>query len=338
MRKLTLKEMQDTALARGGKCLSKKYVNSRTKLRWRCKEGHIWEAYPAAIKQGSWCLTCGNAKMGERRKLTIEEMQDIARERGGKCLSKKYVNSWTKLRWKCKEGHIWEAAPNNIKRGTWCQVCNSNKIGVKNRNAQRLTIEEMQEIAKSKGGKCLSKKYVNSLTKLKWMCGEGHVWEAIPSSIKQGTWCPVCNNAKKREELKLTIEEMQDIAKSRGGKCLSKKYVNSWTKLRWKCKEGHIWEATPNNIKRGSWCSLCKYNKIRDTRRLTIKEMQNIAKKKGGKCLSKEYVNIRTELKWKCKEGHVWEDTPYNVKRGSWCPICGHIKAADARRMTIKEM
>ena len=29
---------------------------------------------------------------------------------------------------------------------------------------------------------------------------------------------------------KLTIEEMQEIAGSRGGKCLSKKYVNNRTK------------------------------------------------------------------------------------------------------------
>ncbi|UCG68447.1 MAG: hypothetical protein JSV09_11615, partial [Thermoplasmata archaeon] len=203
-------------------------------------------------------------------------------------------------------------------------------IGVKKKKARRLTIEEMQDIAKSRGGKCLSKKYINSLTKLKWMCGEGHVWEAIPSSIKQGTWCPVCNNAKKGEVLKSTIEEMQDIAKSRGGKCLSKNYMNSWTKLKWRCKEGHIWEATPNSIKRGSWCSLCKYNKIRDIRRLTIKEVQKIAKKRGGKCLSNEYVNIRTKLKWKCKEGHIWEAPTINVKRGSWCPICRSIKAANA--------
>ncbi len=54
---------------------------------------------------------------------------------------------------------------------------------------------------------------------------------------------------------------MQKIAESRGGKCFSKKYINNRTKLKWKCKEGHIWEATPSNIKRGQWCRVCSMKK-----------------------------------------------------------------------------
>ena len=45
----------------------------------------------------------------------------------------------------------------------------------------------------------------------------------------------------------LTIEEMHEIARSRGGTCLSETYVSS--KLRWRCAQGHEWEATPNNVK-----------------------------------------------------------------------------------------
>ena len=42
-------------------------------------------------------------------KSTIEEMQKLAEERGGKCLSKKYRNRYSKLTWQCKEGHQWDA-------------------------------------------------------------------------------------------------------------------------------------------------------------------------------------------------------------------------------------
>ena len=38
-------------------------------------------------------------------KISIEEMQEIARKRGGKCLSKKYINAHTKLEWQCANGH-----------------------------------------------------------------------------------------------------------------------------------------------------------------------------------------------------------------------------------------
>ena len=60
--------------------------------------------------------------------------------------------------------------------------------------SRRLTIEEMQALAAKKGGKCLSTQYINAMTKLKWQCAEGHIWEARPNNIKNGgTWCPECN-------------------------------------------------------------------------------------------------------------------------------------------------
>jgi len=39
------------------------------------------------------------------------EMHRIARERGGDCLSKRYVNSKVKLLWLCEKGHQWFATP-----------------------------------------------------------------------------------------------------------------------------------------------------------------------------------------------------------------------------------
>ena len=110
---------------------------------------------------------------------------------------------------------------------------------------KRLTIEDMHELAERKGGKCLSKKYVNPYTKLKWQCKEGHEWETNPVNVRnKGRWCPVCGGNRS-----LTIEEMHELAESRGGKCLSDKYTNDRTKLKWQCREGHEWWATPNNIK-----------------------------------------------------------------------------------------
>ena len=115
-------------------------------------------------------------------------MQNLAKQKGGKCLSKEYVNVSTKLTWKCKEGHIWKALPVNVKKGHWCPAC----AGV-----VKSSIEEMQKIAESRGGKCLSREYTNNYTKLKWQCKKGHVWEAMPSAVKSSTWCPVC--ARKKE-------------------------------------------------------------------------------------------------------------------------------------------
>ena len=50
--------------------------------------------------------------------------------------------------------------------------------------------------------------------------------------------------------------------------------------------------------------------------------MKQLAMKKNGKCLSKEYVNNRTKLTWQCKESHKWKAVPDAISRGTWCPTC----------------
>ncbi len=182
-----------------------------------------------------------------------------------------------------------------------------------------LTIEDMKKIAKKRGGKCLSKTYVSARTKLLWECDNNHKWEASPSNIKRGSWCPSCFGS-----VKGTIEEMQAIAKNNGGKCLSISYVDNRTKLLWECAKGHRWEAVPYSVKGGAWCRKCYYTQRGISQRLSIEEMQAIAKQRGGKCLSTTYINNETKLSWLCAEGHKWMATPAHVKHGTWCPKCAN--------------
>ena len=118
----TIEDMQDLVADRHGWCLSETYKNARTKLLWECSEGHQWEAPPGSITSGSWCPHCaGNAPY------TIEDMQDVAAEHDGKCLSEKYTNNITKLEWECSEGHRWEAMPMKVLSGNWCRKCYNAK-------------------------------------------------------------------------------------------------------------------------------------------------------------------------------------------------------------------
>lgn len=298
----SIQDMHNLANRYGGNCLSAQYINANTKLKWRCDKGHVWESTPSSVNHGHWCLECSGSK-----KKNIYDMKNIAKMRDGKCLSKEYVNNKTKLKWQCNEGHIWKAVPSSVARGTWCPECSINKSN----EANKLTIEEMHSIAQKRRGKCLSSKYINSNTRLSWQCEKGHTWEATPTHVKNGTWCPVCIG--KYQD----ISDMHKLAEARGGKCLSSKYINNRTKLTWQCEKGHIWEATPHNIKTGYWCPVCGGSK-----KLNMLHMQRMAENLGGRCISTEYVNARTKLRWQCQEGHVWESVPDSIKRGSWCPRC----------------
>lgn len=447
--KLTIETMQQLANSRGGKCLSTTYVNAHSNLLWRCAKGHQWQATPNKIQQGRWCRKCGGTT-----KLTIHEMQILAKSRGGKCLSNVYINNQTNLLWECEEGHRWEATAANIKRGKWCPQCGGSK---------KLTIHEMQHLAKSRGGKCLSGVYINNQTPLIWECEKGHRWKAIPNSIKRGTWCRKCAGLEKH-----TLHEMEKIATERGGKCLSQIYQRAKAKLLWECKEGHQWEASHDKINRGQWCPICssglgericreyfeqlfddKFNKSRpkwlvnedgnqmeldgfnrelgiafehqgeqhystkthfirkkaklekrkkddktkynlclkhniklifipeipnrlliDSVKEFIKEqckrkniplpsgfstkivnlinaystcaskeimndLNNIASKRGGKCLSEVYISDNTKLLWECKEGHKWESVPSSIKQNTWCPYCAGVVKGSIEEMQI---
>src|SRR5580658_7384052 len=115
-------------------------------------------------------------------------------------------------------------------------------------------LREMQAIAKERGGQCLSTEYVNSSTPLIFKCGnpEHEPWSAISYTVKnRGTWCKRCADEAQRltpEEKGAALREMQAIAKERGGQCLSTEYVNSSTPLIFKCgnPEHEPWSTSPH--------------------------------------------------------------------------------------------
>ncbi len=111
--------MHKLAEAHGGRCLSGTYRNAATRLEWECARGHRWWAYPGAIVRGHWCAACAH----DAGRLGMDLMRAIAKERGGECVSKTYVNSSTRLEWECGRGHRWFATPNTIRRGHWCARC-----------------------------------------------------------------------------------------------------------------------------------------------------------------------------------------------------------------------
>ena len=305
---ISTSDLEQLARSRGGTCVGPSSAEgSRAKYVWRCSKGHTWEARLDSVREGRWCRRCST----DRQKKTIEEMQALASKQGGRCLSPVYVNAFTKLRWECGQGHVFEASPHHIKRGRWCRIC-GNKRAIAERT---MTMSEIQALATARKGKCLSESYTAGKN-LKWQCEFGHVWEASSHSVKAGSWCPVCGHRRIWRKPQ-TLEKMRNIAHSLGGKCLSTSYENTDSKLQWECSEGHTWFARPAAVKRGHWCPECAGHQ-----RLTIEDAQELARERGGECLSKEYHSSGGRLKWRCAEGHTWMGQYSNVASGRWCPEC----------------
>ena len=135
MRKKTIEDMHALALKRDGLCVSIQYQGAHTPLLWRCKEGHEWESPASSIQNGRWCVKCGRILVGIKLKKTIGDMRIIARNHSGECISNEYIDAHTKLKWRCKENHEWEAAPTNISQGKWCPTCSRKRGWAKRKGA-----------------------------------------------------------------------------------------------------------------------------------------------------------------------------------------------------------
>ena len=163
--------------------------------------------------------------------------------------------------------------------------------------------QRLLKVVKKKKGKVLED-YNGIKTKLKFQCKHDHQWQATPDSILRNTWCPACSIIDRAKKRKYSISDLKRIAKAKGGKLLSKDYLNANTSVIWECALGHQWNAPLSNIKRGSWCPVCsrlnrKY--IKDDARTNYKSRRekelNLEKEKWKRNIKKDYgINFSENL------------------------------------------
>lgn len=251
----------------GGKCLSTDYKNSKNKLLFQCKYNHEWSATWSNIQKGKWCPKCSTfagerivrlyfetifddkfekikpnwllAPTGFKMELDgFNEKLGIAFEHQGMqhYIINEFSNTIEKLN-KIKEYDLLKkeiCANHNIKLFIIPQVPNLTTINnlpliikqqcdnygiIINKNIFNLNINfEMEpisfeylkrykNIAIEHGGECLSDLYINSGTKLKFKCKNGHIFESIPDNVFQGHWCKICGGKTANAKIKNKYNE-----------------------------------------------------------------------------------------------------------------------------------
>jgi thiol-disulfide isomerase/thioredoxin len=308
--KYTISELQKRAEEKGGRVHSSEYINKNTQYEWECKKGHRWLAsWDNVLYGGTWCRECSYASRTckNSKKYTIFDLQIVASEKGGLCLSEEYISADKRYTWKCKNNHTWKTSFGNVfYNGTWCPQC------------QKLSLKEAQKIAREREGRCLSEYYINKRENMEWECKKGHRWFSTLGSIKYDkVWCTICWHGKSRPS-PITIDQLKEIVEKKGGKLIATEYKNPSTKLTVICSKNHIWETTSMGLKNGNWCFECCV----DSKFLTIEEVQETATKRKGRLISAIYEKANKKVIWECKNKHQWSATTSSVRNGSWCPYC----------------
>ena len=310
--------MRNLAKERGGTCLSLEYINSSTQIQWQCTKGHRWMATPSNIKSGYWCPYCSP---NQARRISKDELlqrcKTIAIERNGFCHSSTYENARSHLSWECASGHRWNATPDNtIRAGKWCPICGSKNAGSRK---IKYSLEDCENYVKELGGRILNSE-VSDRKLFEWQCAKGHKWIAPPSRVlKLRSWCIQCRS------LDTTIKILEKI-KEKKFKLLNEDIENFKSIISLECSLGHTWKCIASSIYfNNSGCPQCA-----GSLPLNIEFAHQLAKQKGGVCLSTQYKNAKSPLRWQCSKGHIWDavyDSVSGGKQGigSWCRVCSHF-------------
>lgn len=164
-------------------------------LRLKCLDNTFfkWKPYRIYIV----CTTCDSIKKADlrdlsaaqcrlctRRDFSRKDVEDAARARGGKLISKRLSN---KAEFECSKGHRWHGIVSTfIRDGYWCLTC-ANKIPI--------TIDDVSQYVAQYSARVLDTKYVNNHTPMQFECAEGHVWTTTFKSISiGGSWCKKCSS------------------------------------------------------------------------------------------------------------------------------------------------
>lgn len=255
-------EVERYAAKRGGSCVSQTYRNAHTKLTLICRHGHKWQATWSNLSRGQWCPLCRRRKAASHRRLSIATAQQAAQARGGRCVSKRYVDNRTHLLWRCGSGHQWKARLDQVRgAGTWCPECARLELSKQRKDKpppvrSKVTIDDLHRFARQAKGKCLTDSYVNQRQLIDWECKRGHRFRSSwVNTITRDNYCPMCAESARRDNM---LRRARSLAIKARGRCLSRTYEEARSPLKWECRAGHHFKESWANISnRSAFCPRC---------------------------------------------------------------------------------
>lgn len=233
-RKLTIDEVNDQIADRGFVVVGA-YLGANTRNTFRCSNSHEWLAFGSSVLRGSGCPHCaGQARLNAE--LVNQRIADrqIA-------LIGKYVNKETKTNFQCANGHVWQAYPGHVMRGSGCPTC-AGKAPL---------TAEIVNLRLSERGIRLVGEYNRALSHAMFEGVCGHSWRTSPSTVMSGGGCPLCAG-----NMALTTRAVSQRLSLRGIELIGE-YTRAQDRGTFKASCGHTWKALYSNVLGGSGCPIC---------------------------------------------------------------------------------
>ncbi len=187
------------------------------------------------------------------RKHTFEYVQGRFTKEDCELLEDSYVNSYTKMEYRCSCGNISEISFANFRRGQKCKECGIKKIKEK----KKLTFNYVQGCFTKEDCELLENSYINNHTKMRYKCSCGNISEITFHNFRAGNRCKKCGYKKAGEKQKLSFEYVCNCFAKEGCELLEEKYINCYTKMKYRCSCGNISKVSFSHFRRGDRCKKC---------------------------------------------------------------------------------
>lgn len=293
------------------------------KLPWKCSQGHIWDARIQNRVRGIGCPVCSNQLIIAGVNSLDFLYPELAAQSDGWDPSKYGAGSAKKQKWKCAAGHSYILRINQRVSGIGCQVCAGRQVSTGFNDL----LSREPEIAFEADGWDPSNEYFQTSSRKSWKCKRGHKWNAsIINRVRLKTGCPSCSGRlviPGQTDLLTNNPEIADEAYNWDPRQIS---TSSSRMLEWKCKYGHIYEATPNSRTRTDnrrGCPYCSGRKILIGFNDLATTHPLIAEYAYGWNPQNYSMGQTKKLDWKCRKGHLWSQSPNHVVKHKYtCPTC----------------
>jgi len=176
-------------------------AGSHKKVRWRCAEGHTWEAMVTAVTAGTGCPYCAGKRavpgVNDLRTLRPDLMAQWDPERNTLDPAALLPSAHDKVWWRCSLGHQWQAAvfSRTREKAAGCPYCAGKKVLPGFNDLRTLRPDLADQWLEGPNGP-LTPETVSpgSNKKVWWRCPDGHVWQAAVYSRTRtrAAGCPVC--------------------------------------------------------------------------------------------------------------------------------------------------
>ncbi len=308
MIKYTIEYMKQYFKDNDCELLENEYINTHTKMQYKCNNNHINNKTFTTFRQGSKCNICFKFING---KFNIKSVTKYFKDINYELLEEKYINTRTYMNYKCNNNHISFITLSSLKLGQRCKLC-PQIIKEKNFN-----ITKVRQYFKDNNYELLENVYIDNKTKMKYKCDNDHVNYTTFANFKIGSRCSDCYGNKK-----YTIKEAKQYFKDNDYELLEDKYINGLTKMKYKCNNKHINYISFSHFKNGTRCSNCN----KDSLRFTFEYVNQCFLDRGCKLLETKYINANTKLKYICSCGNYHSMIFNGFKNGNDCKECGYDK------------